>query len=223
MKIHNLPLLGILTTTVGLPCVGAVRGPVSTSPAPGTSETSRPAATAAESTVSTVASPAPAQSGVGVPSARNLTLAQGDLTSPAEFTLPLPKIFTMRPSEFWPSEAFAEDLCDGVSLKSVRVWKRKDKAKSALYEVEFDIHVPENDEKFVEILFSVMKGTASLGTRKILAADCDDFETTTMRGEIELPTAELEAMFAGGSRPALVIILRVQSHLTRAVRPRTGS
>ena len=223
MKIRTLPLLGILTATVGLPCVGAGLGPVSTPPAPGTPETSRPAAMAAESAVSPAASPPPLQSGVGVASARNLTLAQGDLTSPAEFTLPLPKIFTMRPSQFWPSEAFAGYQCDGVILKSVRVWKRKDKSKSALYEVEFDIQVPENDEKFVEILFSVMKGTATFGTRKILAANCDDFETTTMRGEMELPTAELEAMFAGGSRPALVIILRVQSHLTRAVRPRTGS
>lgn len=209
MGIRALRLTGLLSIVLGH-CVSTGTGFASPAQVPRTPEASPPSATAAGPT----ATPAPPQPGPGVATARNLTLAQGDLISPAEFTVSLPNtIFRMRPSEYWPSEALAGYVCDDVSLKSIRIWKRKDRTKSAVYGFEFDVYVHEGAQKLVEIAFSVMKGSAKLGARKILAADCEANKTTTLRGQAELPTAEFEAMFSDGSRPALVIVLRAQSNL----------
>lgn len=78
-------------------------------------------------------SPAPTQpvAAVSEPvSVRQLTRPTRELTSPAEFTLPLASITCcLQPSQHWPSTALADYICDDVSLKSVRFWKAEEQGE----------------------------------------------------------------------------------------------
>ncbi len=174
-----------------------------------------PARTAApaEEAVSASAESASSSAYVGTATARQLSRPVEKLVSPAEFNLPLPKgLGRLQPSQYWPSEALAGLVCDDVSIKAIRVWKRKQTESSAVYEIEFDVYVRETRDKLVSIDYSVRKESIQLGAGHIVDGDCEEDRTTTLRGRMELPAAEFEAAFANGSRPALVIVLNVKEN-----------
>lgn len=84
--------------------------------------------------------------------------------------------------------------------------------KSAVYDLDFDAHVLETHDKVVTIDYFLKKGDATLGKGRILEAACEEDRTTMLRGRMEIPNAEFEAMFKDGSGPSLVIVLTVKNH-----------